>query len=194
MIGFEYFLRFLLGPTNVHGGHFSFTRKSQVDNGQSYNTHLLAKLFPALKEVMWSHLSWLEELVDSDRQLECKVLQSSTIPIDQTHTHTQSDAALFFFIHSCRSCIWCSYLLYIYLFIFFLFDYFVCKNCLVAWISPARINKVALIYQLCKILTSIWSWRHFLGVWMTVWIAEGCPQFGGLFTSAQSLLLICLQA
>lgn len=43
-------------------------------------SHSLAELFPALKEVMWGHLSRLEELIDGDREFECKVLQSSTVP------------------------------------------------------------------------------------------------------------------
>lgn len=47
---------------------------------------LLAKLFPALEEVIWSHISWLEELVDGDRQLEGQVLQASTISKEQTNT------------------------------------------------------------------------------------------------------------
>lgn len=43
------------------------------------HTHLLAELFPTLEEVMRGHFSWLEELVDGDRQLESQVLQSPTI-------------------------------------------------------------------------------------------------------------------
>ena len=41
---------------------------------------------------MWRHLSWLEELVNGDRELEGQVLQSSTISEEHTHagTHTHT--------------------------------------------------------------------------------------------------------
>ncbi len=76
------------GLRGVHTRDFNFTREPKcTDNSHKthQHTHLLAKLFPALEEVVWGHLSRLEELVDGDRQLERQVLQSSAI---SEHTHT----------------------------------------------------------------------------------------------------------
>lgn len=75
------------GLRRVHTKHLSFTQETKTTNKtHNIHTNLLAKLFPALKEVMWGHLSWLEELVDGDGQLEGQVLQSSSI--SEQHTHT----------------------------------------------------------------------------------------------------------
>lgn len=53
---------------------------SQPASQTHAHAHLLAELFPALKELLRSHLSGLEELVDGDRKLEGQILQCAAIP------------------------------------------------------------------------------------------------------------------
>lgn len=76
----------------LRGDHNGETKKAlrvnlnRSDKTLKTHTHSLAKLFPALEEVVWGHFSWLEELVDGDWQLEGQVLQSATIPEEKKHT------------------------------------------------------------------------------------------------------------